>query len=53
MLANELIWSFENAESRNQAILQNRKFVDENANYDINMKVIADKYHDLLSIRDI
>ncbi|PIF31273.1 protein involved in gliding motility RemC [Flavobacterium sp. 9] len=49
MLAEELIWSFENIESRNNAILQNRKFVEENANYNINMKIIADKYHELLS----
>ncbi|UUF14768.1 MULTISPECIES: glycosyltransferase family 4 protein [Flavobacterium] len=49
MLANELIWSFENPESRNEAIIRNRKFVEENANYDINMKVIADKYHELLN----
>lgn len=48
MLAEELIWSFENPESRNQAILQNKKFVEENANYDVNMKVISEKYHELL-----
>ncbi|PBJ13757.1 glycosyltransferase [Flavobacterium sp. ACN6] len=49
MLAEELIWSFENSESRNQAIIRNRKFVEENASYDINMKVIAEKYHELFS----
>lgn len=48
MLAEELIWSFENPESRNQAILRNRIFVEENANYDTNMKVIADRYHRLI-----
>ncbi len=52
MLANELIWSFENTESRNQAILRNRKFVEENANYDTNMKIIADRYHELLDSRN-
>jgi len=52
MLANELIWSFKNAESRNQAILRNRKFVEKNANYDTNMKVIADRYHELLDSRN-
>ncbi|MEO8532258.1 MAG: glycosyltransferase [Flavobacterium sp.] len=52
MLANELIWSFENQESRNEAIIQNRKFVEENANYNINMKIIADKYHELLDLRN-
>lgn len=51
MLSNELIWSFENAESRNQAIVRNRKFVEENANYEINMKVISEKYHELLDSR--
>lgn len=51
MLADELIWSFENPESRNEAIIRNRKFVEENANYNINMKVIADKYHELLDSR--
>ncbi|MWB94600.1 glycosyltransferase [Flavobacterium sp. GA093] len=50
-LAEELIWSFENSESRNLAILDNRKFVEENANYDSNMKVIADRYHELLGLR--
>lgn len=53
MLAHELIWSFENAESRNQSIIRNRKFVEENANYDINMKIISKKYHDLLNSRNI
>ncbi|MBL0738991.1 glycosyltransferase [Flavobacterium sp. GN10] len=52
MLANELIWSFENSESRNQAIIRNRKFVEENANYDINMKVISEKYHQLIDSRN-
>ncbi|MEN2489916.1 glycosyltransferase [Flavobacterium sp. B11] len=51
MLANELIWSFENSEYRNQAIIRNRKFVEENANYDINMKIIADRYHKLIDSR--
>lgn len=51
-LAEELIWSFENTDSRNKAITQNRKFVEENANYKINMKVIANKYHELLDLRE-
>ncbi|MNY60283.1 hypothetical protein D3C86_1968160 [compost metagenome] len=53
MLANELIWSFENPELRNEAITRNRKFVEENANYDLNMNVISQKYHELLNLRDI
>ncbi|MCC9017038.1 glycosyltransferase [Flavobacterium lipolyticum] len=50
MLAEELIWSFENSELRNQAILQNQKFVEENANYSTNMKIISDRYHELLNL---
>ena len=49
MLAEELIWSFENGEHRNNAVLKNRKFVEENANYNTNMKIIADKYHQLIN----
>ncbi|WP_026727723.1 glycosyltransferase [Flavobacterium denitrificans] len=48
MLAEELIWSFENSELRNETIIRNRKFVEENASYDINMKVISEKYQELL-----
>ena len=48
MLSEELIWSFENSELRNQAIIRNRKFVEENANYSTNMKIISEKYHELL-----
>ncbi len=51
MLAEELIWSFENPELRNQAIIRNRKFVEENATYNINMKIIADQYHELIDSR--
>jgi glycosyltransferase involved in cell wall biosynthesis len=51
-LAEELIWSFKNPDSRNKATIQNRKFVEENANYNINMKIIADKYHELLDLRE-
>ncbi|WDF62772.1 glycosyltransferase [Flavobacterium sp. KACC 22763] len=53
MLVEELIWSFENPQLRNEAINRNRKFVEENANYDINMKVISKKYHELLNSRNI
>lgn len=51
-LAEEIIWSFENTQSRNQAIIQNRKFVEENANYSTNMKIIADKYHELINFQN-
>lgn len=49
MLAEEILWTFENSEHRNNAILKNRKFVEENANYTINMKIIAEKYHQLIN----
>ncbi len=49
MLAEELIWAFENKEYRNAAVLKNRKFVEEYANYTINMKMIANKYHELIN----
>ncbi|MFV5703731.1 glycosyltransferase [Flavobacterium sp. XS2P12] len=47
-LAEELIWSFENTEHRQQAVSKNRKFVEKNVDYSINMKIIADKYHQLI-----
>jgi glycosyltransferase involved in cell wall biosynthesis len=49
MLAEELIWSFENKEHRKETVLKNRKFVEENADYNTNMKIIADKYHKLIN----
>ena len=49
MLAEEILWSFENWEHRKTAVLKNRKFVEENADYTINMKLIAEKYHQLIN----
>lgn len=49
MLARELIWAHENKEYRSQAVKKNRKFVEEKANYAINMKIISDRYHELIS----
>ncbi len=49
MLAEEILWSFENKEHRKAAVLGNRKFIEKNADYTINMKIIADKYHDLIN----
>lgn len=49
MLAKEILWAFENSEYRNAAVLKNRKFVEENADYKTNMKIIADKYHELIN----
>ncbi len=49
MLVDELLWAYEHNEYRNAVVLKNRKFVEENANYAINMKIIADKYHELIN----
>jgi len=49
MLAHELLWALENKEYREQVIIKNRKFVEEKANYAINMKLIADRYHELIT----
>lgn len=49
LLASELLWAFENRDYRIQAIAKNRKFVEESANYSINMKLIADRYHELIT----
>ena len=49
MLAEEILWAFENTKQRNAAVLKNRKFVEENADYTINMKIIAEKYHQLIN----
>lgn len=49
MLAEELLWAFENNDYRNAAVLKNRKFVEENADYNTNMEIIAHKYHELIN----
>ena len=49
MLAEEILWAFENKEHRNTAVSKNRQFVEENADYNTNMKIIADKYHELIN----
>ena len=48
-LAEELEWAFHNNDFTKKATSQNRKFVEENANYKINMKKIALTYHDLIN----
>jgi glycosyltransferase involved in cell wall biosynthesis len=50
-LAEEIEWAFKNTEFTKKAIVENRKFVEENANYKINMKKIAFTYHDLIEIK--
>lgn len=49
MLADELLWAFENSEYREKAVIKNRKFVEENADYNTNMEIIANKYHELIN----
>ncbi|MEO8235023.1 MAG: glycosyltransferase [Flavobacterium sp.] len=48
-LADGIIWAFQNSEIRQKAVLENRKFIEQNASYSINMKKIADEYHKLIS----
>lgn len=49
MLANEILWAFENKDIRSNAVLNNRKFIENQVNYKTNMKIIADKYHELIN----
>ncbi|MDI1256368.1 MAG: glycosyltransferase family 4 protein [Flavobacterium sp.] len=49
MLADELIWAYENIDYRKKAVTDNRKFVEQNADYNTNMKIIADRYHQLIN----
>lgn len=50
-LAEELEWAFLHTDFTKLAILANRAFVEENANYEKNMKKIALKYHDLITAK--
>ena len=49
MLAEEIIWAFKNEDYRNAVVAKNRKFVEDNADYKTNMKIIAEQYHDLIN----
>lgn len=49
MLAQELLWALQNPQYRQQAIDKNRKMVEEKANYTVNMKQIAHRYHELIN----
>jgi glycosyltransferase involved in cell wall biosynthesis len=49
MLAEEILWAFENSRYRKEVKVKNRKFVEEKANYIVNMKMIATKYHELIN----
>lgn len=50
-LAEELAWAFQNTDFTKKVIVANRKFVEENANYEINMKKITLKYHELIAAK--
>jgi glycosyltransferase involved in cell wall biosynthesis len=52
MLSEEILWAFENSEHRKAAVLKNRQFVEENADYNTNMKIIADKYHEIINTKN-
>ena len=48
MLANEILWAFEKKAIRNEAVINNREFIENHVNYKTNMKIIADKYHQII-----
>jgi glycosyltransferase involved in cell wall biosynthesis len=52
MLAEEILWAFDNKEVRKAAVIKNRRFVEENADYNINMKIISAKYHELIGVNN-
>ena len=49
ILAEELQYALERNLWRKTAIHRNRKFIEENANYAVNMKKIAEVYHELIN----
>ncbi len=53
LLAEEILWAFENEEYRKQVVINNRFFVEKNANYATNMKIISEKYHELINSKII
>ena len=50
MLADEILWAFENKDHRENAVSLNRKFIENHVNYSTNMKIIANKYHELIDL---
>ena len=48
-LAQEIEYSYYNIELQKRAIQKNRKFIEEHANYSINMKKISQTYHELIN----
>ena len=49
MLAEEIIWAFENTDYRNNVTIINRLFIEKNVDYNTNMQIIANKYHELIN----
>ncbi len=47
-LADSILWAFENESHRNESVAMNRAFIEEHANYEKNMQIIASKYHELI-----
>ncbi|MBK0370824.1 glycosyltransferase [Flavobacterium agrisoli] len=47
-LADALLWTIQNPDLCEQAISENLKMIENKANYAINMKYIATKYHELI-----
>ncbi len=50
-LAEELQWAFHNSAVTQKAIVENREFVEDHANYKTNMKKIVGTYNDLIKIK--
>ncbi len=50
-LAEELEWAFNNTNIIKKATADNRKFVEEHANYSKNMKIIANAYTNLIKLK--
>lgn len=52
-LAEEIEWAFKNNDFTKKSITENRKLIEQNVNYKINMKKIAITYHDLINSKSI
>lgn len=48
-LAKEIEYAWTNIEKLNSQIISNREFIEKNVSYEINMKKISDRYHQLIS----
>ncbi len=48
MLAEELVWAYKNKIITDNAVFRNRKFIETYVDFNTNMKIIADKYHELI-----